>query len=177
MVMNTRRFEPLAFLRCYLLGLALLLHIPAQAQANTTASTGQSNREAVSKAFAAWAAGGQSFFDDILAPDVVWTIKGSSPSAGVYRGRQELIDRAVKPLSARLAKPIRPTVRHLMAEGDDVIIHWDGEAETRDGKPYRNSYVWIFRMKSGRAVAVTAFLDLAVYDAVLQNTPEVANKK
>lgn len=128
----------------------------------------QRNRETVSKAFAAWAAGGQTFFDDVLAPDVVWTIKGTGPSAGVHRGRQDLIERAVKPLSARLASPIRPTVRNLWAEGEHVIIHWDGETTTKAGAPYRNSYVWIFRMKDGRASEVTAFLDLVAYDQAIR---------
>lgn len=136
---------------------------PADAQAET-----QRNREIVSKAFAVWAAGGQTFFDDVLAPDVVWTIKGSGPSAGVHRGRQDLIERAVKPLSSQLASPIRPTVRNLWAEGEHVIIHWDGETTTKQGKPYRNSYVWIFRMRDGRAAEVTAFLDLVAYDQVVR---------
>ena len=137
----------------------------APADAQTEA---QRNREIVSKAFAAWAAGGQSFFDDVLAPEVVWTIKGSGPSAGVHRGRQDLIERAVKPLSSRLASPIRPTVRNLWAEGEHVVIHWDGETLTKQGTPYRNSYVWIFRMRDGRAAEVTAFLDLVAYDQVVR---------
>jgi ketosteroid isomerase-like protein len=140
---------------------------PAAPAGSATAET-QRNREAVGKAFAAWSAGRQTFFDDILAPDVVWTIKGSGPSAGVLRGRQALIERAVKPLSARLERPIHPTIRNLWAEGDHVVIHWDGETVAKDGKPYRNSYVWIFRMKDGRAAEVTAFLDLVAYDAVVR---------
>lgn len=128
----------------------------------------QRNRETVTKGFAAWAAGGQTFFDDVLAPDVVWTIKGSGPSAGVHRGRQDLLKRAVKPLSARLASPIRPTVQHVWAEDDHVIVQWDGETTTKDGKPYRNSYLWVLRMQGGRAVEVTAYLDLVAYDAVVR---------
>jgi hypothetical protein len=36
---------------------------------------------------------------------------------GIYRGRQDLIERAINPLSARPASPIRPTVHNLWAEG------------------------------------------------------------
>lgn len=144
------------------------VHAMTQVSPDTEQAHTQRNRETVAKAFAAWAAGGQTFFDDILAPDVVWTIKGSGPSAGVHRGRQDLVERAVKPLSARLASPIRPTVRNLWAEGEHVIIHWDGETTTKDGRPYRNSYVWIFKMRDGRALEVTAFLDLVTYDDVVR---------
>ena len=144
-----------------------LLCFQVQAAPEALAET-QRNRQIVGTAFAAWAAGGQTFFDDVLAPDVVWTIKGSGPSAGVYRGRRDLLERAVKPLSARLATPIRPTLRKLLAEGEHVIVHWDGEAVTSGGKPYTNSYVWILRMQDGRAAQVTAFLDLVAYDAVVR---------
>ena len=107
----------------------------------------------------------------MLAPNVVWTIKGSSPTARVLRGKQELIDGAVTPLSTRLQRQIRPTIRNLWADGDHVIIEWDGEAVAKDGKPYRNSYLWIFRMQGGRATEVTAYLDLAPYDDVLRRVP------
>jgi len=50
----------------------------------------------------------------------------------------------------------------------NVIIYWDGETTTSDGKPYRNSYVWIFKMRDGRAAQVTEFLDLVAYDDVVQ---------
>ncbi|WP_306391598.1 nuclear transport factor 2 family protein [Telluria beijingensis] len=141
------------------------------AHADSGSAQAQINKEAVGKAFAAWAAGGQTFFDDMLAPDVVWTIKGSSLSAGVHRGKQALIDKAVKPLSTRLQRQIRPTIRNLWTDGDHVIIEWDGEAVAKDGKPYRNSYMWIFRMQDGRATEVTAYLDLAAYDDVLRRVP------
>ena len=52
--------------------------------------------------------------------------------------------------------------------GDRVIILWDGRATAKDGKPYRNSYAWFFKMKGGKAVEVTAFLDLPAYDDILR---------
>lgn len=143
---------------------AFALSLPAAAQ---PAPQEETNRAFITGAFAQWSAGGGTFFTDVLAPDVVWTIAGGSPMAGVYRGREDLLRRAVKPLGDRLATPIRPVVRHIWADGDDVIVQWDGTATARDGQPYRNSYVWILRMAGGRATAVTAFLDMAAYDAVL----------
>ena len=107
----------------------------------------------------------------MLSPDIVWTIKGSGPSAGVFRGRQDFIDRAVTPFTSRLAGPVRPTVLDIWSKGDKVVVHWDGETAARDGRPYRNSYIWIFRMRGGKASEVTAFLDLVPYDDVLRRIP------
>ena len=124
------------------------------------------NREIVRGAFEAWAAGGTQFFD-LLAPDATWTIAGSGPSAGTYHGRQAYLDAAVTPLFARLAAPTVPHVKNLWADGDHVIVRWEQHTPARDGAPYRNSYAWFFKMRDGQAVAVTAFLDLPAYDALL----------
>jgi ketosteroid isomerase-like protein len=131
----------------------------------------QRNKETVAAAFGRWAAGGTGFFEEILAPDVAWTIPGSSPVAGTYTSRNDFIARAVRPFARRLAGPIKPTVRNVWADGDHVIVHWDGAGTAGDGQPYNNSYAWIFRMKDGKATEVTAFLDLVPYDEVLRRVP------
>lgn len=132
------------------------------------------NKVLVSQAFDRWVAGGSGFFSEMLAPDVVWTIKGSGPSAGVYRGREAFVEEAVRPFVSRLSTPVRPTSRQLWADGDHVIIQWNGTGVARDGQAYANSYVWIFHMRGGKAFEVTAFLDLAPYDDVLRRIPAAA---
>jgi uncharacterized protein len=143
---------------------------PASAQPTTPPAT-ETNRRIVEQAFARWSAGGSGFFDEVLAAHVVWTIEGSGPSAGEYRSRQAFIERAVRPFAARLARPVRPSSVRLWADGDHVIARWKGEGVARDGRPYRNSYAWILRMQGGKAVEVSAFLDLAAYDDVLRRVP------
>ena len=149
----------------------LATSIPAGANAQSSASAETRNEKVIRQAFGRWAAGGTAFFDEVLAPDVVWTIKGSGPSAGVFRGRRNFIARAVTPFASRLSRGVRPTVHDIWSKGDTVAVHWDGEATARDGRPYRNSYVWIFRMRGDRAAEVTAYLDLAPYDDVLRRIP------
>ena len=161
-------------LRTALLATALLFSpaiLSDRANAQAAASVQTRNEQIVRAAFNRWAAGGTGFFEELLAPNVVWTIKGSGPSAGVFRSRREFLDRAVTPFAARLSRPVRPTVRTIWSKGDQVAVHWDGEAVAKDGRPYRNSYVWIFRMRGGKAVEATAFLDLVPYDDVLRRTP------
>lgn len=129
------------------------------------------NKQIVEAAFARWAAGGTGLFDELLAENVVWTIKGSSPSAGVYTGRVDFVARAVRPFAIRMENPVRPVATRVWADGDHVIVNWDGEGVARDGVPYRNSYAWIFRMADGKVVEATVFLDLAPYDEVLRRVP------
>lgn len=141
------------------------------AAAETTVQSTAHNKQVVTDAFNRWAAGGSDFFNDVLAPEVVWTIAGSSPTAGTYRGREAFLARAVRPFAGRLQTPVRPSATQIWADGEHVIIHWSGDAVARDGKPYHNDYVWIFRMHDDKAVEVHAFLDLVPYEDVLRRIP------
>lgn len=154
-----------------LIGLALFSSVATAAVENDVETR---NTQIVTEAFDRWAAGGTTFFTDVLTPDVTWTIKGSGPSAGVFQGREHFVERAVRPFVSRLSTPIRPSSKRIWADGDHVIINWDGAGVARDGQAYENSYVWIFHMRNGKAMEVTAFLDLAPYDDVLQRIPAPA---
>lgn len=142
--------------------------------ATETTTETEHNRELVAAAYERWAAGGSSFFEEVLAEDVVWTIQGSGPSAGAFHGREVFLARAVRPFVSRLSEPVRPTGFRVWADGAHVIVQWEGRGMARDGQPYRNEYVWILEMKGGKAVAVTAFLDLAAYDDVLRRVADTA---
>ncbi|MEW6256264.1 MAG: nuclear transport factor 2 family protein [Pseudomonadota bacterium] len=126
------------------------------------------NAAIVRAAFDSWRSGG-NVFTALLSDDIVWTIAGSGPVAGTYRGMKDFIDRASAPLVTRLASPVVPDVRAIWADGDRVIVRFDGTATTTSGAPYRNQFVWIFRMRNGKAVEAEAFLDLAAYQQVVDN--------
>jgi ketosteroid isomerase-like protein len=149
--------------------ISALFPLKAEAQGAT-----ERNRRFIAQAFEQWSNGSSSFFQDVLAPDVIWTIKGTSPAAGTYRNRQDFLDRAVKPFADRMSSPVRPTVKNIWADGDHVVVYWDGAGKAADGQPYRNSYVWIFRMVGQRAAEVIAFLDLVPYDAVISRVRAAA---
>ncbi|MEA5503949.1 nuclear transport factor 2 family protein [Halotia wernerae UHCC 0503] len=133
---------------------------PADAQA--TQMIEQRNKATVQQSFDQWRNGTGSVFD-LLAPDVIWTITGTGATAGTYRSRQALLDQVVSPTSARLSTPIVPTVRGIWADGDMVIVLWDGEATARDGRAYRNTYTWYFRMKDDQVIEAIAFLDMSKF--------------
>jgi uncharacterized protein len=169
--MNFQRHLPRRSALAAAIGLPLAARA-ASGPTPTDAALAEANRRLVARAYAQWAQGGNSFFRDMLSPDVVWTIKGSSPVAGTYRGAEDFLNRAVKPFADRMATPLRPTVvHHIWSEADRIAVHWDGEGTAKDGQRYRNSYVWMFRMADGRATEVVAFLDLAPFDDVIRRIP------
>ncbi len=122
------------------------------------------NRALVRNAFDAWAAGRGSVFD-LLAGDATWTIPGSTPGAGTWRGRQAYLDAAVTPLFDRLTAPARPELTGLWADGDEVIVRWRQDTPLKAGGSYRNDYAWFLTLRDGQVTAVTAFLDLPAYAA------------
>ena len=126
-----------------------------------------SNRTLIADAFKRWSAGTGDVFS-LLADDVVWNITGLDPAvAQTYNSRQGLLDSAASPLRDRLSKPLKPTVRRSWADGDDVLVYWDGAAPFKDGSQYRNTYLWIMTVRGQKIVAVTAFLDNAAFAAAL----------
>ena len=155
-----------------LMAAALLAATPAMAGAApaasmTPAATASANARLVRGAFAAWAAGTGSVFD-LLHEDVVWTVAGTSPVSGTYASRQDFLDRAAQPITARLATPIVPELRDLVVQGDTVVALFDGTATARDGSAYRNTYAWHMVLEGGRIVRVTAFLDTWALEQLLQ---------
>lgn len=174
--MMTFPFKPLAFV-VVLAGSSLAAASPTLAQTDAAAFATAQNRTFIAQAFDRWAAGGTDFFTTVLSPDVIWTIEGSGPSAGTYRGLEDFTTRAIRPFASRMREPVRPVATEVWAQGDHVIARWEGRGVAGDGRPYQNDYVWILRMEDGRAVEVTAFLDLPAYDDVLRRVPGVAEDR
>lgn len=133
--------------------LSVSLCLPTWAGDNTAA-----NQALIQKAFDDWRAGQGGIFQ-LLADDAVWVVAGSSPYSGTYRTREAFMEDAVKPITDKLATPIVPTVRQIVAQGPHVVVHWDGQATAKDGSRYENSYSWHMQLENGRITRVTAFLD------------------
>jgi len=127
----------------------------------TDRSETEANREMMCKTFEAWQEG-TGAITDVFATDMVWRIEGHSAVAGEYATTQDFVDGVLAPFGARFAagerfRPVR--VRSVNADGDTVIVVWDGHGVANDGQPYDNSYAWIMRLRDGLVVDGTAFFD------------------
>ena len=124
------------------------------------------NREIIRQAFEAWRQG-TSPITGVFAPGMVWRIEGHSAVAREYRGTQQFVDEVLAPFGARFAggEPFRPvTIRGVYADGDTVVVIWDGRGIANDGRPYENSYAWIMKLDNGKVVDGTAFFDSISFD-------------
>ncbi len=121
----------------------------------------ESNRELVREAFEGWRAG-TSAITDLFAPDMVWRIEGQSLASKEYRGTQQFIDEVLGPFGERFrsGEPFRPVrIRAILADGDNVVVLWDGRGVANDERPYENSYAWFMQLRDGKVIDGTAFYD------------------
>jgi hypothetical protein len=84
---------------------------------------------------------------------MVWRIEGHSAASEEYR--RQFIDEVLAPFGARFtsSEPSRPvTIRAVYADGDTVIVIWDGRGIASDGQPYQNSYAWIMKLADAKSL-------------------------
>lgn len=140
--------------------LALTLSQPigdsAMAQSKTDIET--RNKALVQAGFDAWKAGTGNPFE-LLADDASWTIVGNSDAANTYPSKEAFLQQVIRPFNARMKEGIKPSIRGLYADGEGVIIFFDAAGVARDGKPYANTYAWLFDMRDGKVIRAHAFFD------------------
>jgi len=128
----------------------------------TSDDQAEANREAIRHAFESWQNGTGSI-TDVFAPQMVWRIEGHSVASRRYESTQQFVDEVLAPFAARFSAssdPFRPVaIRSVHADGDTVIVVWDGRGTANDGQLYENSYAWVMRMRDGKVVDGTAFYD------------------
>jgi len=121
----------------------------------------EGNRATIRDAFAAWQEG-TAPITDVFAPDMTWRIEGHSVASKRYDNKQQFIDEVLAPFGARFAPsdPFRPiSIRGIYADGDTVIVLWDGRGISNDRVPYENSYAWFMELRDGKVIDGTAFYD------------------
>lgn len=126
----------------------------------------ETNREIVADAFAAWSRG-EGHVSSIFADEMTWEIVGRSRASGTYGSAREFSDQVLHPFGARFRPdaPFRPvTIRGIYADGDTVIVLWDGEGTTTAGTTYRNTYAWFMTLRGGKVIDGTAFYDSITFD-------------
>jgi len=126
----------------------------------------ETNRDVVRRAFDAWAAG-TSPITDLFAEAMVWRIVGRSVVSREYASTQEFNDDVLAPFGERFAdgERFRPVaIRGVYADGDTVIVCWDGRGVANDGVAYENTYAWFMRLRDGLVVDGTAFYDSIAFD-------------
>jgi ketosteroid isomerase-like protein len=100
-----------------------------------------------------------------LSPDVVTISKGFSKFAGTHR--YEAMVGMIQGFKKVLPTGLRPTVHSVTAEGQRVVVEYEGNAVTSQGKPYCNQYCMIFTLSDGKISQIHEYLCTKLADEVL----------
>ncbi|HEY4017159.1 MAG TPA: nuclear transport factor 2 family protein [Pseudonocardiaceae bacterium] len=102
-----------------------------------------------------------------LADDVVWTIIGSTPLSGTFRGKQDVIEHLLRPLGAALDGHVRFTFDRFIAEGEYVVMLARGHGTAKSGRPYNNTYCIVCRFVDGKVREITDYVDTELITSAL----------
>jgi ketosteroid isomerase-like protein len=86
--------------------------------------------------------------DALLTPDMTaWTTTQGSLDKATYQGM-------VKLLARMCARPLAFTINSLTAEEDRVVAEAESEGVLVNGEAYRNTYIFVFRIRDGRIASI-----------------------
>jgi ketosteroid isomerase-like protein len=111
------------------------------------------------------AAGNPAPYLDLLSDDVCITMFGDHRFARTFKGRTDIYDNLFGPIREVLDGTIRMNVTNALAENDTVIVEARGEARTKDGRAYKNTYCFVFRFESGKIIESREYLDTQLVKA------------
>jgi uncharacterized protein len=103
----------------------------------------------------AFAKGNMEFSSTYLADDVRWNILGSNPIIG--KGQVLEVTKMLQLESFPLV-----TIKNIVAEGNYVVVESAGEAKTKNGKPYNQTYCDVFKFNEEKLIEITTYLDTAL---------------
>ena len=103
----------------------------------------------------------------LLDEQVTWTNIGTTRYSGSFAGKGVLVEQLLGPVFGQLQSGIKSTILRMIAEDDFVAVQLTGEATTKDGRPYNNTYCHVFRLRDGMVCEVTEYFDTELATSTL----------
>jgi ketosteroid isomerase-like protein len=123
------------------------------------------NKQAVVDAYASMAAGNPAPYLALLSDDVSITMFGDHRFARTFRGKADIHGNLFGPIREVLDGTIRMNVTNAIADNDMVVVEAHGEARTKQGRDYRNTYCFVFRFEDGKITESREYMDTQLVKA------------
>ena len=110
-----------------------------------------------------FAKGNLGFSEAFMADDIKWNILGSDTIVG----KEQVLE--VSKMAQLQSYPVI-TIKNIVQEGDWVVIESTGEAKTKNGKQYNQSYCEVYRFNNEKLQEITTYLDTALSKEALTDS-------
>lgn len=100
-----------------------------------------------------------------LAEDAFTLAKGFGKFTGVRR--YDTIVGTIDAFKQLLPTGLCPEIKSVIAEGDRVVVEFEGNATTCDGQPYHNQYCMVFILADGKIKQVSEYFCTLLAEEVL----------
>jgi uncharacterized protein len=127
------------------------------------------NKQLLQMIFAELSRGNSKPLVESMADDFRWTVTGNTKWSRTYEGKQNVLTELFGVLRTRIAGNLTTTAHRFIAEGDFVVVEAQGSNTTKTGKPYNNTYCFVFRISEGKLKEVMEYLDTELVTAALGN--------
>ena len=129
------------------------------------------NKQLMQRVFAELSNGNGQPFMDALADDARWTVIGTSPWSRSYHGKRAIAEELMRPLFRQFADRYTARAVRIVAEDDVVVVEARGQVNTKSGRPYNQTYCYVFQLADGRVHELTEYLDTELVNAALDPPP------
>jgi uncharacterized protein len=127
------------------------------------------NKKLLQEIFAEMSKGNTRPFIEALAEDVRWTLTGKTKWSKTYDGLEAVQTQLLGPVFANFADQYTSRAHRFIAEDDLVVVECEGRVNTHSGKPYNNTYCFIYRVADGKIKEITEYFDTALAVSVLSD--------
>jgi len=100
-----------------------------------------------------------------LAPDAITVTRGFAHVSGT-RNRETMLA-TVDAFRDIVPTGFRPKISKVVAEGDVVMIEWEGNAVLSNGTPYCNNYVFVFEFENGLVKRLDEYFCTVLADSTI----------
>jgi carbon monoxide dehydrogenase subunit G/ketosteroid isomerase-like protein len=130
-----------------------------------TDSMSEQNKQVVLQFIHAMGASDAASAVPCLDPEAFTLAKGFGKFAGIRR--YETMVGMIDAFKILLPTGLRPSILSVTAEGDRVVVEFEGNSATCEGKPYCNQYCMVFTLRDGRIRQVNEYFCNILADEVL----------
>ena len=131
--------------------------------------TTESTRALVTAYVAALQRGDLDELRTFFAPDATWTMRGDLPVSGTWTGPEEILDKFLADVVARLdlEAGVSQTLHRIIADGEYGVAEWTSHAVALSGERYDNDNAVVFQVADGFIQSVVEYTDTAYMERVL----------